>query len=77
MGQRHSAYPRLNAQLIEHDCILRPIKALEYLREALWRTPRWLPAELACTKPSELAALAGRAILAQKRDNFLPAAAAA
>ncbi|HEY0185539.1 MAG TPA: FkbM family methyltransferase [Rhodopila sp.] len=63
--------PRLDAELIAHRCILQRINVVEDLREALWRTPRWLPAELTYANTVELAAAAGRALRGQTRDDFL------
>ena len=63
--------PRLDAELIAHGCILRPIGTVEDLREAMWRTPRGLPTELAHATAPELAAIAGRALEGQIRDVFL------
>ncbi len=63
--------PRLDAELDEHRCILRPVGTVEDLREALWRTPRWLPDELAHAETPELAAAVGRALRGQDRSHFL------
>jgi FkbM family methyltransferase len=69
--------PQLDATLIAHGCILRPVKTVEDLREALWRTPRWLPAELAHADAPELAAAASRALRGQDYNQFLLAGAEA
>jgi FkbM family methyltransferase len=69
--------PQLDATLIAHRCILRPVKTVEDLREALWRTPRWLPAELAHAEAPELAAAASRALRGQDYNQFLIAGAEA
>jgi FkbM family methyltransferase len=67
--------PQLDATLIAHSCILRPVKTVEDLREALWHTPRWLPAELARADAAELAAAASRALRGQDYNQFLLAGA--
>jgi FkbM family methyltransferase len=71
------APPQLDAALVAHHCILRPVKTVEDLREALWRTPRWLPTELAHADAPELAAAASRALRGQDYDHFLLAGAEA
>jgi FkbM family methyltransferase len=63
--------PNLDSALTEHRCILRPIKTVEDLKEAMWRTPRWLPSELAHADTTELAAAASRALRGQSREVFL------
>jgi FkbM family methyltransferase len=63
--------PCLNPSLSAHGCILRTIDTVEALEEAMWCTPRWLPARLAHADAVELAAIAGRALRGQSRDNFL------
>ncbi len=63
--------PCLNPALSAHGCILRTIDTVGALEEAMWCTPRWLPAGLAHADAVELAAVAGRALRGQSRDNFL------
>jgi FkbM family methyltransferase len=63
--------PCLNPSLSAHRCILRTVDTVEALEEAMWCTPRWLPAGLAHADAVELAAVAGRALRGQSRDNFL------
>ena len=65
--------PRLDAELMAHGCILRRIGTIEDLVGAMWRTPRWLPAELAHAGAPELAAIAGHALRGQDRDGYLAA----
>jgi len=65
--------PVLDTDLTAHLCILRPIRAVQDLLDAMWRTPRWLPADLAHADTAELAAVAGRALRGQARDAFLVA----
>ena len=66
--------PRLAADLTAHHCILRSIKGVEDLEEAMWRTPRWLPTEFAHADAAELAAAASRALRGQVRGVFLSGA---
>jgi FkbM family methyltransferase len=63
--------PCMNPALSAHGCILRTIDTVEALEEAMWCTPRWLPAGLAHADAVELAAVAGRALSGQSRDSFL------
>jgi hypothetical protein len=65
--------PQLDANLTAHRCILRPIRTVESLAEAMWRTPRWLPPELAHADITEMAAFAGRVSRGQARPTFLVA----
>jgi|SRR5271166_50352 len=64
--------PTMDADLKNHNCILQPIGSVTDLEEAMWFTPRWLPRELAHAGVAQMAAAAGRALLKQSRDNFLP-----
>lgn len=66
--------PRLDAELEAHRCILRPVRTVEDLKNALWRTPRWGMAEWANASPDELAALAGRSLRGEKFETFLTSA---
>jgi FkbM family methyltransferase len=63
--------PQLDIDLEAHGCIMRPIETIAELRDAMWFTPRWLPREFAHAGIAQLAAVAGRAILEQSRDEFL------
>lgn len=61
--------------LQRHHCILRRIRTLDDLTDALWRIPRWGMAEWPTDDPAALAALAGRTLRNEARDTFLRSAA--
>lgn len=64
--------PSLSPELIEAGCILRPVRCLDDLKDALWRTPRWGMAEWqGAATTAELAALVGRSILGESFADFL------
>jgi len=64
--------PSLSPELIEAGCILRPVRCLDDLKDALWRTPRWGMAEWqGAATTEELAALVGRSILGESFADFL------
>ncbi len=67
--------PRLDPEFVAHRCILRPIASVADLKEAMWLTPRWLPAELADADVVELAGIASRGLRRQERGTFLTAQA--
>ncbi len=67
--------PRLDWVLQRHHCILRRIRSLDDLTDALWRVPRWGMAEWPTDDPAALAALAGRTLRNEARDTFLRSAA--
>ena len=69
------APPRLDWVLRRHHCILRRIRTLDDLTDALWRIPRWGMAEWPTDDPAALAALAGRTLRNEARDTFLRSAA--
>jgi FkbM family methyltransferase len=64
----------LDRALTDHGCVLQTITSRADLEEAMWLTPRWLPAAYAHANITELAAVAGRALAAESRDHFLTAA---
>lgn len=63
--------PSLEPALDAHGCILARISDIGDLREAMWRTPRWLPREFAHATRVDLAAAAGRALRGESRATFL------
>jgi hypothetical protein len=64
------APPVLTPELAQNACILRPIRSIDDLREALWRTPRWGMADWpARAEAAEIAALAGRSLLGLSYDG--------
>ncbi len=67
--------PCLDPEFVAHRCILRPIASVGDLKEAMWLTPRWLPAVLAHADVVELAAIASRGLRRQERGTFLTAQA--
>ena len=67
--------PALDPDLRRHGCILRPIRSVDELTEAMWRIPRWGMPDWPLDDLAALAALAGRTIRNQPRDTFLHSAA--
>ena len=63
--------PTLDDKLRAHRCILRPVRNVEELRDALWRTPRWGMPDWLGAGPEEMAALAGRALRGEGLDAYL------
>ena len=71
LGTRGAITPELDARLIAHECLLRPVRTREELREAIWRTPRWsYPDWLAMSRP-EIVAVATRQLDGQSLNTFL------
>ncbi|ACB94167.1 FkbM family methyltransferase [Beijerinckia indica] len=63
--------PSLSPILIEHHCILRPIRSELDLKDALWKTPRWGLKEWNGLEREEIVALAGHALLGQNFPEYL------
>jgi len=63
--------PTLDDKLRAHRCIFRPVRNVDELRDALWRTPRWGMPDWVGAGPEEVAALAGRALRGERFDAYL------
>ncbi len=68
--------PSLSPELKDAGCILKPVRCVDDLKNALWRTPRWGMTEWeSATTTEELAALAGRSIRGEAYAEFLASGA--
>ncbi|MFL5284775.1 MAG: FkbM family methyltransferase, partial [Rhodopila sp.] len=66
------AAPSLSQELEDAGCILKHVRCIKELKDALWRTPRWGMVEWqSAANMQELAALMGRAILGETFAAFL------
>lgn len=63
--------PMMSPMLREAGCTLRKIESREDLRQALWLTPRWSPAEWDRSETSEIVALASHALMGEEEHSFL------
>jgi FkbM family methyltransferase len=64
--------PTLTMDLQVQGCILRPVRSVGDLKDAMWRTPRWgMPEWEGATSRQELAALAGRSLRGESFETFL------
>ncbi|MBB2191919.1 FkbM family methyltransferase [Gluconacetobacter azotocaptans] len=63
--------PVLGEELRAHNCVLRSIRSVAELREALWATPRWGMAEWEGKDVTAVAALAGHYMRAEQFETFL------
>lgn len=63
--------PVLDPVLAAHGCLLRQVLSAEDLRDAMWRTPRWLPQDLDGADATVLAGVASHALQGLSRQDFL------
>lgn len=63
--------PVMSSVLLAAGCTLRRIASREDLRQALWLTPRWSPAEWDRAEASEIVALACHALMGEEEQTFL------
>ena len=63
--------PELSPELQAKGCILKRVRSVYELKQAMWRTPRWGPAEWRDAAGPELVALAGRTLRGEQFDLFL------
>ncbi|MGE8628488.1 FkbM family methyltransferase [Achromobacter denitrificans] len=63
--------PVLSPELRTAGCTLRKIVSREDLRQALWLTPRWSPAEWDRSEISEIVALACHELMGEEEQTFL------
>jgi FkbM family methyltransferase len=68
--------PVLTQELIDHHCVLKPIRSITDLKIAMWRTPRWGLEEWVNATAEEVMAMAGRALRGESFDSFLSTNAA-
>ncbi len=68
--------PSLSPELADAGCILRRVRHVGELKDALWRTPRWGMEEWqGAASAEELVALAARSLTGENYAEFLSAAA--
>jgi FkbM family methyltransferase len=68
--------PSLSPELADAGCILRPVRCVEDLKDALWRTPRWGMDEWqGAASINEFAALVTRSLTEESFADFLSEAA--
>lgn len=63
--------PTLPQILVEHECILKPVRTRDELRRAMWQTPRWAPADWQDASRAELIAEAAHGVLGERFGKFL------
>lgn len=63
--------PALDDELRAHGCILRPVRHVDDVKDALWRTPRWGAPKWIDAGVAEVAALAGRQLRGESYETFL------
>ncbi len=63
--------PELDDDLRAHRCILRPIREINDLKDALWRTPRWGFKEWIGATGEEIVALACRELRGESYSSYL------
>ncbi|MDT7951614.1 MAG: FkbM family methyltransferase [Acetobacteraceae bacterium] len=65
--------PPVAADLLEAGCMLRRIRSVAELKQALWDTPRWAPADWAGCAPATAVARAAHALLGDRFERYLSA----
>lgn len=65
------AAPLLGDELAQAGCFMRRIRSSEELKQALWDTPRWAPADWAQCKGPAVVARAAHAILGEGFEDYL------